>query len=814
MSPGIVFAALSVCTLCLCAPPELVGTKNNQEDQIDPSIPKIKDNNDTPSALPNDSAVLQAMINDADDTMGHLTAIITVLNSFNTLLGYTDDSISIRLIERLGEVYVDLEDPKREKALYRLLDDAKLLSANVTQTINDVEAILEHYVNAKSRKELKNKEHILLPMLSKLLNKTLGETMDMLISMRDNSFKAELLRKTDFSLLHADETTALVNALTNTYGKTYEVDPKDLEHDTLHKKIKVMNDELNEQLQWLNQQSNEITKFAEDLCPIDPLLINFSFYEFLQPHLPDQRMVFMSLHDYLNEITAVNSFFLTIEDGIFGISRVLNKILFLNLMDFFKKSMILLEYIYKPMRWNTQRRIKYYLQFAQLQKKYVPFFSIMQKDAKMKLRFDKAMGQQQSQAGAIVLQDAIHRFLVQYYQFEWKELHRLVEHCHFKINEGNITDVALRQQINKIQTKEKLLHVTFKKLQDEFEAINNTITQDIPKIVHEKYLPPELYRIKQDVVDKMDKELGALYIDYVILKTLIQDSYRIRNAIKNDLNTNELEISGLFVFYEMYIKLLNVSIDVDDVLVEYSAIGNNLQKSVPKLPIIRSNGFPAHALNCLKGIDEKYNNVLSRVADIGHIFNREYLTVSNVNLINQFIEQIGRFATGFNSYEWKKSFNLFYITKPAIEHIISIKLMIPRLASIAREFENFFKSIENKIPILLGEVKKCISTMPAVKTLQSTSSLPGDAPKTVEEVLQSLANKQEEYAIANGFKVKFTKGDIQSSLENELKVDNFLSQSKRSDFIESKEKTSFAKKSRYMTQQIRRTIVSFLLLML
>ncbi|EDO07979.1 hypothetical protein BBOV_III004160 [Babesia bovis T2Bo] len=723
MSPGIVFAALSVCTLCLCAPPELVGTKNNQEDQIDPSIPKIKDNNDTPSALPNDSAVLQAMINDADDTMGHLTAIITVLNSFNTLLGYTDDSISIRLIERLGEVYVDLEDPKREKALYRLLNDAKLLSANLTQTINDVEAILQHFVNARSRKELKNKEHILLPMLSKLLNKTLGETMDMLISMRDNSFKAELLRKTDFSLLHADETTALVNALTNTYGKTYEVDPKDLEHDTLHKKIKVMNDELNEQLQWLNQQSYHLTLYTKFSCPLEPPSNHRPLCNRLIPINRNPNSTSMLYHHLYMQIYEYGVFLNASSAALKVLTTVTEsecQVKFIHL--FYANTVKIVRTIMDTRFLSTAQKVTFRLQ---LQNLISPFSSMMSmhKSVGKEYSFSSVTTQpiKSYEYKKIMLNLYIMKLLFLHYQNQWELLHPLLRFCHVNNDMNSMDFEPILTNSVTLVIRNKALQRSIESMTERYQEGLEMQQKTLQALASSKEIPSDL---RMQLIQQKSEQLNTisidLYIEYNLLCVIISDSLSVRTSANQPLNEEALAEASIFVHFEM-VRYIYETIDTLYELLEvYRGIQQRARELFLTLTSIRVNGEELHRSKCLSVLDNTHDYFLSRRIDLEEILGNRNVGIADVDTDMKIFDDINLYVASYKKGIWKSYFKKFFSDKCHIHDILTMRIYIWRMEEMFDEFVILVNRKTFQMTELQNKIKQCRHRNDELKNLTVT----------------------------------------------------------------------------------------------
>ncbi|GFE53047.1 hypothetical protein BaOVIS_004510 [Babesia ovis] len=649
------------------------------------------------------------MLMNKESIIDHLISVKTMVETMNEILGYTKNSNDFYVLERLCEVYVKLHDSIQHKELPDLLHHAKEQSQKLEVAVRDIDDVSAMVTPIDFDKVTDDVIKHIMSTIKILFEVTLVDTMDTLLSMRNYLFKKEIFKQIDFYLIHSDRTNRLIQALTRDY-KEFEISDKEIEFPILRSKALALKTELNDNSVWIEQQLKVIHAISDELCPIDPLAVKFSFYDLLPSNNAEYRGAFISIHKVYRDLYEYRQFIGYAEKIIQCITSGLDdRHIPQSLYRFYGKGIILLEHIVKPMLWSQTRMYKTEIQTNLVKSVIEPFVAFMWTDPVAKTRIETALEQQNSVPNLVILKDKMQRFLVQFYRSEWNEMQPLVGSCRFGFCGDNLGSGVRRKDIRMLQIRTDVSSDAYKKIYRQQHVLKIKVIHEIPKMLYRKANDQEITPMKIESGLSLLKEyLDKFNDEYKIISTLINDCYRISTKLRLFLPDKAVSSSGIFVHVEMGYWVLDAIVALNEVLARYKRVRANADAVLRKLSPVNVT-LPAVNTPCLSELDKEYDNVLTRQKDLEDIFVVADVNVASSDYIFKFFKSVNNSSScSYDSNMWRGYFRVFYTVKPQLHGIMSLRTMLPQIEKMVIEMATVVNSIESRIPALAESVQLCV----------------------------------------------------------------------------------------------------------
>ncbi|EDO07977.1 hypothetical protein BBOV_III004140 [Babesia bovis T2Bo] len=654
------------------------------------------------------------LLTDETSRVEHLKAIKIMLQSINDTLGLTENSHDLQLIKRLGGLYVTLNKGCETSALSTLLKDAE----NLTITINGIIVAIDDIILLNCTKERQGAEQnkggasnvCLGGVISKLINETLPNVMELMVSMRYNDYKTRLLKRINVARLYTHDTNILLSVLTNTYGKDIEVRSSYLLLPTLFNETNIYREHLSLILSWIDEQLTTLREISEALCPRDPLVNEFSLYDILLPNERIYRASLRSWYVYYEELMNYKEFVRRCLDFFEALDRALCVRQFpIKLRSFYSKGVALVEHIMRYHLWSSSKRNMVRRQIIRIRGTIRPFIDRYHQFVNISQQSSFDGLTDEDQLYSLQLADTNLRLLIAYFKNDITIMNKTMDYYtddEVSRNDdldGNLPALAwsrVKKHWALFQGLEtaKYEYMTFFDKINQFRNVRfSTAEHSISEI--------EIMKAKElDELRKYLKSFGTIHQFVKVITMQIFEEQQRRNdplavLIKHDqaINLNIEMIHQISILVEL----------IDETFRSYSIVEPSAFDVRMKFSSVSVPFRHIYASKCYKDLDKEHQYALTRRRDLKFIFKRVRMVSSqNEDLLNLY-RRIVNVTDKYNSADWRDIVQDFFIMKDYADDVALIDLIIPCAQVLVNELEHISVLLEPQLSSLSARMKEC-----------------------------------------------------------------------------------------------------------
>ncbi|GFE53044.1 TATA-binding -associated factor 172-like, putative [Babesia ovis] len=644
--------------------------------------------------------MVEKLLDDVYYTLELFEPLKTVMKSFNEILGCTDNSRDLKLLEKLGGVYADFQDPKREKCLYQLLDDTKKLTEDIKSSLLQIEetkhAVLELMKEDNSSNYKKSSKKVVYQKIKKLLIVTIPNTMNTMLSMRDNDFKIQTLKTVDLADLHKPLTGLILDALTKKHAKELMLTDVEKTLSVLLDKVKSISFRLRSSMKWIEIQLNKYAGISDSLFPND-IVTTLSFDTVAEDLDIEDKAALMiwekdsqDLENYKDLISHAIDL-VEVSSACLGDRNIPRP-----LLDFYGKGVLLLEYIIEERLWTKSRMKTTELRLMNLRTVLAPFV-IAIKNFVTPTKTSRPANTEPIKKPLFSI-DKQYRFFMWYYE----KVVDTMSHIYYHSCERSIFKTHKKYDKGSPNWNSVMRHKAgceaIKPLQFAYFDYGNTIRHFKLQLIKKRRVSGKMTHIVLgQEIKRLTKYLKNFsIINDFIFKTVLacQKERYIRNKTLTAFATT---VGGTFISNEMLYYTSQAISFLEHHRSHYHGIIIDVRNTLMRLLIPELSTSHICKKAWLKVLKKDYNQVISGGYDLLFILEILFISENHTNQIFDFYRRLHSFDDSYDSKMWADLVKEFFSLKPAMQKAILLDHLMVRLKLLLNEYKKSIDTID-RIP--------------------------------------------------------------------------------------------------------------------
>ncbi|ORM40099.1 uncharacterized protein BXIN_1145 [Babesia sp. Xinjiang] len=639
----------------------------------------------------------------------HLISIKTMLDGMNSILGYTENSSDLQILEGMGTSYGSLEPRKEERALYKLLHDTRITAESIQKSVDAVKSMMTMLIANDARDNSDTKQYpdeIIKEMFEELMNVTLPASMNKIVSMRDNDYKIQLLRVTEISQLHSIQTTNLLDALTNDYGKEFVSGDLLSTLPELRKALLDIKYSLRDAKAWLRIQERELRNLSDSICPLDPIYHVRSYGNVLcwsKHHLAS----ILSLYRVHRELDNYKSFLRHASGITESISRGLDVAeLEPRILKVYRIGTLVIQHIMSNHIWTDRKRQTVELQISRMKIPVLEFIDHLKNDI-YDVNGDWLVNQKVDFYRPILAKSKYRLF----YNHLDDAKHLLCEmfgRLREETRRDNAASLAYDDPLREHTEAFEALLASVRSINGQCWTRENSVHQYSIQLLDLQEGAGELARIRMDSYNKeLKRELKRHDAPYTALLEIILDMNKQLYIMGINPPVVESNYGLAFVKSVMTNMSFIAARSLEESTFGYFDVVKAVESVTIRLSADRLSSPSFLRSRCLRQIDAEYGHVLSRWNDLKTICDTFEITEAGRTHLHRFHERIVNFTGSFDSPVWTRTIKDFLATKAQMHRMMMLALSLPRMARMVEELENAVNTIGDRLPELVDRIQNC-----------------------------------------------------------------------------------------------------------
>ncbi|EDO07976.1 hypothetical protein BBOV_III004130 [Babesia bovis T2Bo] len=716
-------------------------------DEVDMSVP--------PSTAESILPSIKIMVENVPHSVELLESVKTILRSINNILGYTDNSFDLHLLDKFGGLYSHLHN-NSDSCINDLLNKAKILTETISLSIEEVEHGLmelfsceEHYGISCNNDEHLNK---IYKILEKLLTSTLPAAISAIIPMRDNDFKIQILKSIDISQLHSCYANDIISLSTLSYEQNFVIDESYLSSSSLTDRVNRLSPVLRDTRQWIDERLTELNNLSISLFPHDPVSSKFSFEHLNGGLRIKDEYALVAWERLLRDLNSYRDFVIYSSEIVGAIERHLEYVsLPTEIRHFFGNVILILEYIMDKRLWPISGVRIVEMQILAVKNTLNHFVEAVRACFLSSDYGSSSSESSSSSKPSPLVSKKSTRFLVWYYQRNVNRASHMHYYCCGKgtmlIHQTYATMVAA--YIPSIERHNAICEsMTY--VRDEYFGFPHMLRQFKREFIDRRHAGSHTAQLlAEQEVKRLTHYLKRFSIlnNYISQTTIAcQAEQCSRKEPMAGISTDSV---GIFVRVEIYYLTSLAVRYLRSNLSTYNTIKKLFAENESIVEALKKKHQLTHS-ETLEETEKLYHYPLWRTTALRDLFKRLDFSENHVKQIYDFQKAIVNFNDSYGSDKWKALVRKFFALKGKMQKVELMHRLINHLqvlvAEHGRVIDNFKGNIAASVKSMEGNVVEVETStegeMPLKDTTGSSERIQASCPTEEHHELSNVSGKK------------------------------------------------------------------------